>query len=1027
MPAKKTAATVSSTPAPPRPYLLSSKTRAQVAASQSSSVPLAPVGVMSESSSSSPMPVPSAPVIATSVPLVPESSPSKKADLNELAASAAKNLVNILASPSSLRSASSVTSPSPVSVGGNSRASISPGKPSHSLEMQQMMQMMQQQMRDMMKNVEENVMRSINNVSNDVMKRVTDLMHQHDDEITLKVNKMVSASTDFTHAPSITLDDNTTLHDYAEDDNSSLHGSRNEGFIYKATINDEDDSEDECKYDVPDQPVHRRTEFPLDAEESRVKRREVNNPDREVMVDIDDDETHLTDYVQWLKRRERLYPFGDTRCARLYKPRHDLLSHKGRELEYSRFAFLTSWDKRLFGEVANRWFKRLLHDAGVAKATDGKPPRPVSIHLVRVPEMSYDTRDRLIRGSDEEGRDLPNNSFTLSELPARLRVPPYEDAARLHHRTLLEEADSYVYQRRLAMIARGELEENDVNVSDTSTSDSASVASHDHRTCRRCDKLVYGLVDLCQEHQEEYTREKRDNEQRQDDLRRKEQALREQREKQTTVTANIATPGHAAVSSTMDTGARFSIGVSPYGTPVRDTSKHEAGLNRVSAPPTHAPTPVLDMPKLVAESGLHNYQVYDRVKQEEEMRATRQKKEEYERVSMLSDIDKYEEATSVLGSILSRAFTPEMRRMMRYSKLPTTIKLTGKDRIAAISEMKVHGITFSGERLKAAFYLRRLCTTIIRYDLSVGEVYQTMSLTMTGQAESWLQSEWYRCGEIPEHMKPVQALLEGFMDKWMDNITRTMYRDSLRSLKMLSESATVDDLNKHYAKFNELLTGLRMCDRHVDMRDIKYEFFKSLPNKCKSFIGDIYAEAESVDEIHKKAERALVTLHSRTTPPQDGDMAEVIGLNALTHKSGPKKDSETVATKPQSKKFDVQQAYSRNERRDITCWHCGDKGHYAGVECPLIEQNQTRRGQAAWALANKSRYEPRQYDKNYFIQRSKQGAQARTAASTTQASTTPVLANGRRRKDNRRLMRDNGNAARSDSVELDDEEEQSSQ
>src|SRR5271156_5675738 len=248
MPPKKTAATVSSTPAPPKPYLLSSKTRAQLAASQPSSVPLAPVGVMAESSPPSAMPVPLAPVIVTSVPSVPESSPFKKADLNELAASAAKNLVNILASPSSHRSASvvsSVTSLSPASVGGNSRASISPGESSPSLEMQQMMQMMQQQMKDMMKNVELNVMRSINDVSNDVMKRVTVLMDQHDAELTSKVRRMVNDAKTYIPAPFITLEDNTTLHDYAEEENPSLHGSRNEGFSYKASENDEDDSENE--------------------------------------------------------------------------------------------------------------------------------------------------------------------------------------------------------------------------------------------------------------------------------------------------------------------------------------------------------------------------------------------------------------------------------------------------------------------------------------------------------------------------------------------------------------------------------------------------------------------------------------------------------------------------------------------------------------------------------------------------------------------------------------------------------------
>ena len=150
--------------------------------------------------------------------------------------------------------------------------------------------------------------------------------------------------------------------------------------------------------------------------------------------------------------------------------------------------------------------------------------------------------------------------------------------------------------------------------------------------------------------------------------------------------------------------------------------KNEAGPARISVPVAQSSSAATAMPRLDAWNS--DYQSYDRVKQEEEVRAARHRREEYERMSTMTDVDKYDEATSVLGSIWSRAFTPEMRRMMRYSKLPPTVKLSGKDRITAVGELKAHGVTFSGERMKAAFYLRKLCTSIIRYDFTVGEVYQ---------------------------------------------------------------------------------------------------------------------------------------------------------------------------------------------------------------------------------------------------------------------------------------------------------------
>ena len=214
---------------------------------------------------------------------------------------------------------------------------------------------------------------------------------------------------------------------------------------------------------------------------------------------------------------------------------------------------------------------------------------------------------------------------------------------------------------------------------------------------------MYGLVQLCSEHQQEADREKRGAEHR-----RHEQAVRQQQEKQTTVTNNVVTPTLSAVQPATDQGARYSIMVSPYTTPAPNRVKEETGMTRPLMPPTHAAAPAVEMPKL---DSWPQHPVVDRVKQEEELRAMRQKREEYERVVMLSDQDKYEEATSVMGSILSRAFTPEMRRMMRYGKLPATLKMTAKDRMAAVQEMKQHQITFAGERLKAPFYLRKLCST----------------------------------------------------------------------------------------------------------------------------------------------------------------------------------------------------------------------------------------------------------------------------------------------------------------------------
>jgi hypothetical protein len=165
MPPKKDA-NVTFTPAPPKPYLLSSKTRARLAADSSSA----------SSSSSADMSAPSIPVsspsaVAASEPLAPESSSSKPATLTDRVASTTRDLLNVLSSPPSRHSTSDASMAGPSSragspimtsrgmVGESARASISPGAPASTPDMQLMMNMMQQQMREMMRSIETNMTR----------------------------------------------------------------------------------------------------------------------------------------------------------------------------------------------------------------------------------------------------------------------------------------------------------------------------------------------------------------------------------------------------------------------------------------------------------------------------------------------------------------------------------------------------------------------------------------------------------------------------------------------------------------------------------------------------------------------------------------------------------------------------------------------------------------------------------------------------------------------------------------------------
>lgn len=326
-----------------------------------------------------------------------------------------------------------------------------------------------------------------------------------------------------------------------------------------------------------------------------------------------------------------------------------------------------------------------------------------------------------------------------------------------------------------------------------------------------------------------------------------------------------------------------------------------------------------------------------------------------------------------------------MRATLRTGKLTAGTRLTGKDRIAAVDEMKKNGFTFSGDRMKAPAYLKKLCATVLKWDLNAGEVYQVMESTLDRQAATWLQDTWAMTGELPHGVKPIEALLDSFMRLWMDQTTRRMFRDALRSLRMPTETATLDELNVHYAKFSEYLNGLRMCDKSVDMQDIIHEYFETLPNRVQAFIGTRYMTALSIAEVHAEAETALRTMHKRRVPKQDGDLGEVVSVNAMTQFVPV--NAVTSRQRPQSK----DSSYDRQDKRDVVCWHCGDKGHYAGLDCPYINQPQTRRGQSAYADSNKRSYEPRPYDKERYIQLSRQRRDAAAASQRKQPTNALVV------------------------------------
>ena len=344
-----------------------------------------------------------------------------------------------------------------------------------------------------------------------------------------------------------------------------------------------------------------------------------------------------------------------------------------------------------------------------------------------------------------------------------------------------------------------------------------------------------------------------------------------------------------------------------------------------------------------------------RHEQEAQLLKIKVEAEEIDRVSASTSDDLAEEAASVLGNVLSRAFSPSQRQMFRYTKTPNII-MTARDRMAAVKETKDFYGTFSGDRAAAPKFLRDMCAQIQKYDFNIGEVFQMLTLTMKGEAAAWFTAEWSECCRLPESDKPVQILFHRFIDRWMDGLARRAFRDQLAHTRLQSDRVSQSDLQMHYSKFVETVNNLKMCDRHVVMSDLIEDYYKSLPNVCKSFIGGDFKNATSIEDIQRKAEQALAFMLVTSTPKQDGSLPKPITVHAMP-------------TSPSSTPPSPRQRNRRNQNQPVKirqCYHCGSTEHWTGIDCPVFAQPQTNAGKALWKKRNDEKGASYEYDKQYF-------------------------------------------------------------
>ena len=716
-------------------------------------------------------------------------------------------------------------------------------------------------------------------------------------------------------------------------------------------------------------------ELDRSATELDIMEQESAYQDRPIKEDVVE-ENHHEDMHSFLGLRELLMPFDHPAHAKFYSKRHSLLNEDGRIREWIRTGFKTKFTTALFSTHVNRWYRENMYRSGFPVSRNDGHIRRVDVNSIVIPVMTFDKKDKRLKTRLITHNDLKPHSFTLRAIHETLSYePPPQESYVLTEATLEREMNRVIYHKRTVAKIKS------MPVSPPAPAIDMDEIDPDEEKCRCqvCGRWIFGPFSItrkclvCTQFAEQVKIE-RNNE------RMQKNALRNEKEgipslQQVPVTAPVASTVHFSSSnqSINDVSRRVeSLSPMPQSIPtnvsVPFVSSHTMpnDANFIQSVPSYLSSSTFSTPPVAS---IQN-----------------------------SDQDAIEESASVLGDIL-RIFPQSQRNMFRYtrSSLP---RLTARDRIAAVSEMRTLYNTFNGSHETAPQYLTNLCEQIMKYSFSIGEVVQMCKSVFVGDAAAWFSQAWAICSSLPESEKPIQVLFHQFLDRYMDTAVKFNYKQQLNNTKMNKNNATIDDVRRHYSKFLSVLNNLRMCEQNLNMSDMVQTYYRSLPERCIQYIGSSYNHESTLESIQRLAEQAILfSPSSQRTVNSDNDGTQSIRMNAIptttvndnNNRNSPGNSKNRNRSSP--KRFDPTNERKRIDEKDVLCFHCGKKGHYAGIKCPIISQQQTRQGAAAFAEANKRRAVPYSYSREKAIELSTriekmkaEEAQNRTSSSPSSSS-----------------------------------------
>ncbi len=665
-------------------------------------------------------------------------------------------------------------------------------------------------------------------------------------------------------------------------------------------------------------------------DERNIRRRD-RKPDPIIKEPESEDETHLTSYPQWTIKRQILYPFESKKFEKLYTPRFSLLSENDRKNEWSRFGVQTHFHISLFGRTARRWFEATMQELG--EPLLGAPThrtRGIKSPTFGPPPMYFDERDEYEEQDDPSHYDLAEDSFTFGELPEPLRMLPVGyQYAQQHSLDLIAQVQQYAALRKMKRLAR-----------QPATPETKQVTQDmldEKHACPRCKCDVYGVLkrfcSVCDE------LNKQEKERAIDDG-----WIPALDDRPSSSSAYVPSTSSPPVASAGAAG-------SSSNTKVKSESDFSVHLHQMNERANYSNIQM----KVKKEPTKMSYH-----EQEEELVILSHKTKDSVRGPSSIDADKKEEDESPLGTVLSHVFLPHQRELQRRTRRDDVLGFRER-KVAVTATVNILG-KFDGSIEKAPTYLFDLCSQIQQYGHIEQDIISILKATMVGGARLWLDTNMYECFQLP--YKPLQALLHRFRKQYTGAHVTTGLRRQLASTILTTSNPKDTDLDTHYATYQSLLARLRFSDQRVDEEETKIEFFSSLPESIKGWIGVGIDKALNMHDIYVMAKKAIM-LRTKTNVRQDGDLPRTININAMPDGGKPKGKQEVERTRSRSPAT----TDDRNKNTAL-CYHCGKKGHYTG-ECRLSSQPQSLKGQQEYARMCTQRGWSYPYDHKWWVEQSK--------------------------------------------------------